>query len=85
MTLANILSFAYLFFGMIVCAILLLAAFNIFTKGYRPKFSLIVIGFVSVLILVNFVAALVSIQAIGSTSSPSPTRNSTPDNSGNFF
>ncbi|GAB4149351.1 MAG: hypothetical protein OHK0017_13270 [Patescibacteria group bacterium] len=92
--LASILNFAYLFFGLIIAVIFVMASYNMFAKGYRPRFILIVIIAIAALTVVNYVAAVSTIQGLANavqsgvnnnTAAPRKTNNNNNGGSGTFF
>jgi len=86
MSITTILTYIYLFFGLIVVSFVLLAAYNIFTKGYKANAAFFGILVVIGLFAISFVSAIASIRSLGteldkvrdSLSSPSTRPNSTP-------
>jgi hypothetical protein len=65
LSIVSILTYIYLFFGLIVAAFVLLASYNIYTKGYRANSAFFGILVVIVLFSVSFVSALSSIRSLG--------------------
>ncbi len=65
MSIATILIYIYLFFGLIATSFVLLASYNIFTKGYKANSAFFGILIVIGLFFVSFVSAIASIRSVG--------------------
>ena len=64
-SIVSILTYIYIFFGLIVAAFVFLASYNIYTKGYRANSAFFGILVVIMLFSVSFVSAISSIRSLG--------------------
>jgi hypothetical protein len=84
MSLNDIFTYVYLLFGIIVVSVLLVASYNLLNKGYKTKFSLIVVLGIAILVLINFSLAVGAIRGLDFENLKPQTERR--DNSGgNFF
>jgi len=80
MSISSILIYIYLFFGLIIAALILVASYNIYTKGYRATSAFIGILIFIFLFGLSFGSAITSIRSFGidlenATKSTTPTPN----------
>lgn len=49
----SILGFIFLFFGLCVFVVMVLATINIFTKSYNPQHAILILGALIILFIIN--------------------------------
>ena len=65
MPISTILTYIYLFCGLLIAAYVLLASYNIYTKGYRATSAFLGIILIIVLFSISFGSAITAIYNLG--------------------
>lgn len=80
MPISTILTYIYLFCGLLIAAYVLLASYNIYTKGYRASSAFLGIILIVVLFSVSLGSALTAIYNLGTAFEKAIPTTSTPTN-----
>ena len=81
MPISNILTYIYLFCGLLIAAYVLLASYNIYTKGYRASSAFLGIILIVVLFSISLGSALTAIYNLGTGIDKVIHNSATPTNS----
>jgi TRAP-type C4-dicarboxylate transport system permease small subunit len=65
MSISTILTYIYLFCGLLIATYVLLASYNIYTKGYRATSAFLGIILIMILFSISFGSALTTIHNLG--------------------
>jgi len=80
MPISTILTYIYLFCGLLIAAYVLLASYNIYTKGYRATSAFLGIILIIILFSISFGSAITAIHNLGTAIDKAIPTTTTPTN-----